>query len=131
MKAGVVKFELEEDNHGISDEDLLADLRRCASEIGRETITASEYEGRGKVHPSTLQRRFGSWVKAVERAGLKPSRSKIGIPDDELMQNIEGLWLSLGRQPRYSEVKAPASQFSAGTYENRYGSWKRALVLQR
>ncbi|MCY1428016.1 HNH endonuclease [compost metagenome] len=123
-----MKFELEENNRGISDDDLLSDLRRCASTIGRETITAAEYQSIGKVHSSTLQRRFGSWVKALEKAGLKPSRSKIGITNDELMENIKTIWVSLGRQPRYSEVKAPASKYSAGTYENRFGSWKDSLA---
>ncbi len=122
-----MKFELEESNRGISDEELLADLRRCASVLGRKTITSSEYADLGKVHPSTVQRRFGSWVQALELAGLQPSRSKIGITEDELMENIEALWVSLGRQPRYSEVKAPESKFSAGTYENHFGSWKDAL----
>lgn len=123
-----MKFELEENSRGISDEDLLSDLRKCATELGKETITSSEYADIGKVHPSTFQRRFGSWVRALELAGLKPSRSKIGITDDELMENIEAMWVSLGRQPRYREVKAPASRFSAGTYENRFGSWKEALA---
>jgi hypothetical protein len=60
-------------------------------------------------------------------AGLNPSRSKIGIADEELFDNIRLVWFSLGRQPRYSEIKSPTSRFSAGTYENRFGSWSRAL----
>lgn len=123
-----MKFELEENYRGISDEDLISDMRRCANEIGRNTITLAEYEEIGKVHPSTFQRRFGSWVRALELAGLEPSRSKIGITNDDLMENLETMWLSLGRQPRYSEVKSPASKYSAGTYENRFGSWKKALA---
>ncbi len=122
-----MKFELEESLRGASDEELLEDLRRSAKELGRETITIAEYEEAGKVHPSTIQRRFKSWTKALELAGLQPSRSKIGITDDELFENIKSLWISLGRQPRYNEVKAPSSQFSAGTYENRFGSWSKAL----
>jgi hypothetical protein len=122
-----MKFQLEENSRGIADEELLADLRRCAFETGRDTITAAEYEGRGRVHPSTIPRRFGSWVKALQLAGLKPSRSKIGITDEELMLNIKQLWITLGRQPRYSEVKQPASMYSAGTYERRYGAWTKAL----
>ena len=43
------------------------------------------------------------------------------------LQNIKKMWLKLGRQPRYVEVKAPDSQFSAGTYENRFGLWSNAL----
>ena len=30
-------------------------------------------------------------------------------------------------QPRYNEVRAPSSLFSAGTYENQFGSWSKAL----
>jgi len=63
----------------------------------------------------------------LELAGLQPSRSKIGIPEDELFENVKSLWINLGRQPRYSEVKVPASKFSVGTYENRFGSWSKAL----
>lgn len=123
-----MKFELEESFRGASDEELLEDLRQVAKALGRETITMAEYEGFGKVHPSTIQRRFGSWPTALKSAGLQPSRSKLGISDDELFENIKSLWVDLGRQPRYGEVKAPSSSFSVGTYENRFGSWSKALA---
>lgn len=122
-----MKFELEESLRGAPDEELLEDLRRSAKALGRETITMAEYEVVGNTHPSTIQRRFGSWPKALKLAGLQLSRSKIGITDDELFENIKSLWISLGRQPRYTEVKATSSLFSAGTYENRFGSWSKAL----
>lgn len=122
-----MKFELEESLRGATDDELLEDIRRSAKAIGRETITMVEYGEIGKAHPSTIQRRFGSWPKALTLAGLQPSRSKIGITDDELFENIKSLWISLGRQPRYAEVKTPSSEFSAGTYENRFGSWSKAL----
>jgi Homing endonuclease associated repeat/HNH endonuclease len=122
-----MKFELEESLRGAPDEELLDDLRRSAKSLGRETITMAEYEKIGKTHPSTIQRRFGSWPQALKLAELRPSRSKIGISDEDLLENIKSLWISLGRQPRYTEVKAPSSLFSAGTYENRFGSWSKAL----
>jgi hypothetical protein len=124
-----MKFELEESLRGASDKDLLDDLRRSAKALNRKTITIAEYEHIGSAHPSTIQRRFGSWPKALQLAGLKPSRSKIGISDDELFENIKSLWASLGRQPRYAEVKAPDSLFSSSTYEKRFGSWSKALNL--
>ena len=99
-----------------------------ARKLLEETLsTIAQYEEIGKAHPCTIQRRFGSWPKALKLAGLQPSSSKIGITDDELFENIKSLWLSLGRQPRYSEIKKPISQFSAGTYENRFGTWSKAL----
>ena len=124
-----MKFELTKTARGLSDADLLADMRRVALELGRETVTFSEYAQHGQGHSSTIQRRFGSWFLALEKAGLQPSRSAIGITDDALYENLRTIWMILGRQPRYSEIKKPASQYSAGTYENRFGSWSRALEL--
>lgn len=122
-----MKFELEECLRGATDKELLNELRRCAQSIGRNTITISEFERNGKCHPCTIQRRFGSWTKALDLAGLQPSRSKIGITNEELFENIKKMWIALGRQPRYSEVRSPGSSYSAGTYEKRFGSWIKAL----
>lgn len=124
-----MKFELEDSLRGASDEELLQELARCARSLGKNTVTIAEFEKSGRCHPSTIQRRFGSWFKALEAAGLEPSRSKIGITDDELFENIKNIWIELGRQPRYSEIVAPHSRYSAGTYEKRFGSWRKALQL--
>jgi hypothetical protein len=120
-------FRLEDTLRGSSDEDALADLRRCADQLGRDTLTMAEYEQYGKAHPSMFQRRFGSWPKALEAAGLKPSRSRIGISNEELFENLRALWMELGRQPRYCDVQKPASNFSVGTYEKRFGGFRKSL----
>ena len=87
----------------------------------------SEYEETGKYHPSTLTRKYGSWFKVLEVANLEASRSKLNISEEELFKNIESVWISLGRQPKYEEFKKPLSKYSAGTYENRFGSFRKAL----
>jgi hypothetical protein len=97
--------------------------------LGRDTVTISEYTEHGRAHATTIQRRFRSWFKALEAAGLQPSRSKIGITDEELLDNLRIVWLSLGRQPNYGEMRAPLSRFSSGTYENRFGNWTSALRI--
>lgn len=187
--ANRVQFKITESLRGCSDEELLNDLRRSASEIGRDTITMTEYGRVGRGHPSTIQKRFGSWPKALELAGLRPSRSPIGIredelledirrsaseagqstitqtqygrigkcgantvqrrfgswqtalklaglnpsmsqyriPDEDLFENLRAVWTSLGRQPTYSEMTEPSSAYSAKTYEQRFGSWSKAL----
>ena len=122
-----MKFELEETLRYAPDEELLDDLRRCAKAIGRDTITMAQYEEIGKAHPSTINRRFGSWSKALEKAGLRLSRTKPGTTDEEFFENIRSLWISLGRQPRSNEVRPPCSLFWASTYSRRFGSWTQAL----
>ena len=122
-----MRFELEQSLRGFTNAELLEELKRCARLLGQDTITMDEFAEHGKGHPTTITRRFGSWPKALELADLQPSRSKIGISEEELFVNLRNLWLILNRQPRYHEIKKPLSQFSAGTYENRFGSWTKAL----
>lgn len=122
-----MEFKLELNKRNNSDEELIEDLVRVAKSNDQNTVTIAEYEEYGKFHPSTLQRRFGSWFKVLKKAGLEKSRSEINIPEDELFKNIEDVWIKLGRQPKYAEMKKPLSKYSAGTYDKRFGSWGKGL----
>lgn len=122
-----MKFEVKKVNRNIPNEELLADVKNIASTYGLITMSQDIYVQYGKYHPTTLIRRFGSWFKVLELCDLKPSRSRINIPNEELFANIEHIWLTLGRQPKYSDIQKPLSLFSVGTYEQRFGSWYNAL----
>jgi 5-methylcytosine-specific restriction endonuclease McrA len=122
-----MKFELTKFNLNVPDKELIEDIITVAKKIERDTLTTSEYEQYGQFHPSTIQKRFGSWFKALELAKLKPSRSKLNIPVLELFNNIEEVWIQLGRQPRQKEMKAPLSKFTYRPYESRFGTWMSAL----
>jgi len=121
-----MKFELEKFHRNTSDKELIADLKRVASNL-RKSLTIDEYNERGTYHSTTLTRRFGSWFKVLENAGLSRTRSLLNIPEEELFKNLGEIWTKLGRQPRYQEFQKPLSKYSAGTYENRFGSWTNAL----
>ena len=122
-----MKFEVKKVNRNIPNEELLADVKNIASTYGLITMSQDIYVQYGKYHPTTLIRRFGSWFKVLELCDLKPSRSRINIPNEELFANIEHIWLTLGRQPKYSDIQKPLSLFSVGTYEQLFGSWYNAL----
>lgn len=55
--------------HGLPDERLLQDLRLVALDLGW-TPSIREYREDGNHALETIQRRFGSWQKALETAGL-------------------------------------------------------------
>ncbi|HRY77026.1 MAG TPA: HNH endonuclease [Candidatus Paceibacterota bacterium] len=182
-----MKFELKPYNRNVSDKDFLNDLRRVASELKLDSLSVEEYDKNGKYHPSTIQRRFGSWTKALksaglqlrknpkieadeliddlkrvagilnkksvtqneykslgkydsaplvrtfgswfkalEKAGLEKTRT-LGVTNEEYFENLEEIWTKLGRQPNYIEIEKPFSKYSAGAYEQRFGSWRKAL----
>jgi len=121
-----MRFELEQTNRGVPNEDLLADMRCVAGNLESGSLTRSQYDETGRYGSSIIVFRMGTWSEALKLAGLQLSQHR-NITDQELFENIEALWLALGRQPRYGEVKRPLSQYSTRPYERRFGSWVEAL----
>lgn len=111
-----MKFELNEYHRNSSDDELIEDLRNVAHFLKKNTVTLSEYNEYGRFHATTLTRHFGSWFKCLELAGLAPSRSKIGISDEELYEDIERVWIKLGKQPSYSQMR-DLTKYSMGIFE--------------
>lgn len=122
-----MKFELEEYHRNTPDGEFLDDLKAVAKAVGKNSVTRFDYDDKGRFHSSTLVRRFGTWYAALEKAGLDKTRTPMNLPVEELFHNLEEMWVKLGRQPRYSEVLKPFSKYSVGTYENRFGTWLKAL----
>jgi len=121
-----MKYQLEPYHRDVSDEDLIQDLKRVATELEREKVTMDEYNEHGRYHSRTLTRRFGSWFTALERAGLKQTRN-LNITDEELFSNLVEVWTIYGRQPRYNDLTKDISKYCAGIYEKRFGGWRKSL----
>lgn len=121
-----MKFELNDFHRNTSDEELLNDLKAVSNIINKDTVTMEEYNQYGKYHSTTLTRRFGSWFLCLQKAQLQMSRSKIGISNEALFDNIEKVWIKLGKQPSYTQMEE-YGKFSIGTYTKRFGGWRKAL----
>lgn len=122
-----MKFELEEYHRNTPDEELINDLKQVAEKSNKTSITRELYDEKGKFNSGTLIRRFGSWFDSLEKAGLEKTRTPMNLPEEELYHNLEEIWIKLGRQPKYIEIKKPFSKYSVGTYEHRFGTWRKAL----
>jgi len=121
-----VKYKLNTYHRNTPDQELLDDLKKVAVQVGRDNVTKEQYEQNGMFHPGTLENRFGTWNKAVEKAGLEIT-VKLNLSEKELFENIEKVWIELGRQPKYVEMKRPLSGYSAKPYEKRFKTWRKAL----
>ena len=122
-----MQFVVKKIHRNISDEELLADVKKTVISLGLNTISQEQYNQYGTYNSSTLTRRFGSWFKVLDLCNFVPSRSNINIPTCELFANLERIWITLGRQPKYAEIIKPLSRYSVGTYEKRFGSFYNAL----
>jgi hypothetical protein len=110
----------------VSTEDLLQDVKRVASQLPSKTTTYRQYQQLGKYSSQTVRTRFGSWNRALQEAGLQIS-NEMSIPDERLFENIEQLWIKLGRQPRKRDLASSSSEYSERPYTRRFGSWWKAL----
>lgn len=121
-----MKYELNIYHRNTPDQELLDNLKKVAIKLGKDKITRSEYKENGKYSSQTLERRFGSWNKALEKSGLQINYQR-NISDEELFKNIEEVWIKLGRQPLCDEIKQPLSKYSISPYTKRFGAWRKAL----
>lgn len=117
---------------GISKEKMIEDLLIVASKLNKKSFTTSEYEKNGSYSVCLFQRRFGSWSNALAFAGLEPSFPKgqgehRKITVYQCLEEIERIWIELGRQPTTTDIKNGISIFSLHAYERRFGSWRKAL----
>ena len=108
---------------GLSDEDLLDELRRLADELDR-TPTCRNMKRQGRYDPSTYRYRFGSWNAAIEEIGLGPNlRGGEGAPsNDELLEVLQALAIELERTPEYEDVTT-YTDINPEWYLTRWDSW--------
>ena len=117
--------------HYERDEDFFADMRRIASQLQKTFITTGEYEQYGQYNRSSILRKYGGWKTILEKAGLSSTPFRLGkgkeISDEELFQDIEQVWIKLGRQPTITDVKNGEFSFSQNTFVRRFGGWRGTL----
>ena len=121
-----MKYKLNIYHRNTPDQKLLDDLKKVANQIGIDKVTIEQYDQKGNFHSATLRNRFGTWNKASEKAGLEVTQKR-NLSEKELFENIEEIWIKLGRQPLYKETKNPLSKYSPKPYEKRFGTWRKAL----
>jgi hypothetical protein len=112
---------------GITDVQLLEELRRVAQILGKKSVTREEFNQHGHCSVSAVIYHFGSWFNALDKTGLERTRT-LSVTDEQYFEDIENVWIKLGRQPRYSEMRKPMSKYCAGAYEHRFGTWRKALA---
>jgi 5-methylcytosine-specific restriction endonuclease McrA len=110
-----------------TDEELLTELRGVAAKLGVKTITIEQFNRHGTMNAETIRRRFGSWWRAVERAGLTISNLGKRYSEADYFENLLKVWTHYGRQPTYGEMDQVPSWIRAGAYEAKWGTWRNAL----
>lgn len=116
-------------NKKVENDELLADVKRVATELGVQTIHSGEYSKYGKYSKDTCLRRYKTWNNVLEAAGLIPYDQVAGkkISQENLFIEIERLWILLGRQPTTTDIVNGISKYSLNAFTHHFGGWRAAL----
>ena len=112
-------------NQKIDSDELIKDLISVSLKIDKAP-TMSEYNANGSYENSVYIRRFGSWNKALQSAGLTINNRQYN--ELELLQNLQNVWIKLGKQPARRDMDNKLiSTISSGAYLRFYSTWSNAL----
>lgn len=132
-----MEFKLNDYHRNISDEELLNDILRVAHSLGKDTITRTEYvDNGGKYHSSTIEKRFGGWIKALKKCGLSPNRSQTHsgsayntrITTQELIVDLLRVSKEINKKTFTSGEYCRNGRYSIDTYLKRFKTWNNALA---
>lgn len=120
-----MRLEYSETPTYISNDDLIADMKNVANFLSVQVLTAADYDEHGKYHSRTISKRFGTWNKALEIAGLQIANKFYS--ENELFENLALVWMRLGKQPSKRDLALIGSPISYKAYERRFGKWSLAV----
>lgn len=122
-----MKYQLKQFNRNILDDELIDDLKRVAEKLGLNKISSRQYNDNGaKYTAGTIVTRFGTWNKALEMADLNLVQQR-DVSEEDLFKNLEDVWLNVGKQPTFRNMKPPTSKYSTYQYIAKFGTWIKAL----
>lgn len=120
-------------------EALLNELARVAALLQGQALTKSAFDNHSRVSASTIQKRFGGWFEALEKAGLasryvgmvvsekqrqQPSRR---MSDEQLLSELVRVSDKLGKKSFTREEFNDHSEATYTVIRSRFGGWKHAL----
>ncbi|MGA8149004.1 MAG: HNH endonuclease [Gallionellaceae bacterium] len=71
--------------------------------------------------------KFSTFANIENFNKLLEKTRNLHLTNEQLFENLVAVWLKLGRQPKYQDLTRENSLFSSGTYEKRFGTWRKAL----
>jgi hypothetical protein len=120
-----------------SKKEIVADLQRVADLLPDSVFTEAAFERHGRVGRATVRRRFGSWFKALEAAGLTHRSSRAvktrgghaasEMSDVELLNSLRKLAASLGTSELTKADVIENLPFSDAVLRTRWGTTRAAF----
>lgn len=128
-----MKFQLTEPNKQYSNAELVEDIKRVATELGKKSVSQREYSRSGNFSYQTFKKRFGSWKNALKEAELEQSKrpwggelSETRIPEEQLISDMQRVADELEKQAITIADYDEHGKFGSSAICKRFGGWNKA-----
>ena len=128
-----MEFVLNEYHRNTSDEELIADVKRVASLLKKESLSCKDYTEHGRYSYNTVKNRFGSWNEVLRRAGLSVENGRLKYHDycendDVLFRDMRRVAELLGRNYITGTEYDKYGKYNRGERGKKYGGWNGTLI---
>jgi len=110
--------------NGYSDAEIIKELQRVASQVGRSP-SRNEWRELGRVSANTVQIHFGSWNEGLSVASLETTTQQIATKEDAI-EAVQNLAAALRRPLKAQEMEQHGA-WSVKVAQRCFGRWNRAL----
>ena len=114
-----------------SDDELLEEIRRVAGLVNKPTLTRIDFENYSQIGVSTLSHRFGSWVGALERAGLgnlqSPATFNAHYSDEDMLEEVRRVAKLVDKRVLTTTDFDKHCVIHSHVIARRLGGWKSVL----
>ncbi|MBK6572937.1 MAG: HNH endonuclease [Saprospiraceae bacterium] len=130
-----MKFELTDLRKQITDIEIINDLRTVANYLGKKSLKMREYckDNGSKYNYQIAKKRFGSWEKVLQKAGLETEKSIHGIEYGETSLKTELLiddLISVSKKlnnPKFTIAEYDEyGKYGSATIQKRFRGWNNA-----
>ena len=123
-----MKYQIHKVHRNSADEDILQDIRRVATIIGKPKLTRDEYKEYGEYGTTTIRRHFGSWDDALLLAGLTISHCGISKhetcnSEDDFFQDLRDVATRLGAETVTTDEYRMHGRYNYSHMVKVYHSW--------
>lgn len=112
-----------------SDESLIEELQKVAKKVNASKLTVKLFNENSKTNSSTIQRRFGNWGKALEKAGLASlyDDSSMKRTKQEILDELRNVSEKVGGSTITKKLLDEHSKYGYEAVRSTFGSWANAL----
>lgn len=122
-----MKYELEEYHRGVSDEELIEDIKRVSNILNGRSVTTTEYDKNGRYNHTTYYRRFGSWKRVLMLAELATTSKNFNITNDDYTSDLRRVSLIINKNTVFISEYKELGKYSPSKLSKRFGGWDSAL----